>query len=58
MEPEIKAYERTNYSSNDTNAYRKNNPLYVENESNENGQFYASFALSGSFWAGGPILQK
>ena len=37
MEPEIKAYERTNYSSNDTNAYRKNNPLYVENESNENG---------------------
>ena len=58
MEPEIKAYKRTNYSSNDTNAYRKNNSLYVGNELNKNGKFYASFALSGSLWARGPILQK
>ena len=45
MEPEIKVYETTNYSPNDSNAYQTNNSVYAGNKLNDNGKFYASFAI-------------
>ena len=38
MEPKIKVYETTNDFSNDSNAYRANDPVYSKNNSNKDGK--------------------
>ena len=40
MEPKMKVYETTNDFSNDSNAYRANDPVYSVNHSNKDGKLW------------------